>query len=170
MFGCSQLPPTGCKYSGIPESSPHRCPTHILSHNHYHRMGICEETEGQKSQKTTLIPTQSTFRCFYDLNFGPTVSNMEIFRTHVHAGTSHCFSYYTPNVFLGQWGCDLCFASIPLLNSLDFMDHPLFSLEHVPFPPRQVGVVYTKNRRILTQDLWARMTTVGVYSGVLIPT
>jgi hypothetical protein len=98
MLGCSQLPPTGCKYSGIPESSPHRCPTHILSHNHYHRMGICEETEGQKSQKSTFIPTQSTFRCFYDLNFGPTVSNMEIFRTHVHTGTSHTFCLITTTI------------------------------------------------------------------------
>ncbi len=34
MFGCSQLPPTVCKYGGIPASSPRRYPTHILSHNH----------------------------------------------------------------------------------------------------------------------------------------
>ena len=98
MLSCSQLPPTGCKCRGIPESSPHRYPTHILSHNHYHRMGICEETEGQKSQKITFIPTQSTFRCFYDLNFGPTVSNMEIFRTHVHAGTSRTLCLTTTTI------------------------------------------------------------------------
>jgi len=106
MLSCSPLPPTGCKYRGIPESSPHRYPTHILSHNHYHRMCICEETEGQKSKKSTFIPTQSTFRCFHALYFGPTVSNMETFWTHVHAGTSHTFCLTTttfPCVFVKKY-------------------------------------------------------------------
>ncbi len=29
---CSQLPPNSCKYRDIPDSSPHRYPTHIVSH------------------------------------------------------------------------------------------------------------------------------------------
>ncbi len=99
MLSCSPLSPTGCKYRGIPEST--ECvwyPTHILSHHHYHRRCICEETEGQKSQKSTFIPTQSTFRCLDALYFGPTVSNMETFRTHVHAGISHTFCLITTTI------------------------------------------------------------------------
>ena len=39
------------QHRDIPESSPHRYITHILSHNHYLPMRICEEIWGQKSQK-----------------------------------------------------------------------------------------------------------------------
>ena len=39
------------QHRDIPESSPHRYITHILSHNHYLPMRTCEEIRGQKSQK-----------------------------------------------------------------------------------------------------------------------
>ena len=49
---CSQLPPHSCNHRDIPESSPRRYPTHILSHNHSHRMCICEHVVSQKSLYT----------------------------------------------------------------------------------------------------------------------
>jgi hypothetical protein len=38
---CSQLPPKSFNHRDVPESSPHRYPTHTLSHNHWHHMCIC---------------------------------------------------------------------------------------------------------------------------------
>jgi hypothetical protein len=92
---CSQLPPNCCKHRGIPESSPHRYPTYIPSHNHYLPMCICDEIGGQKSQKSTLIHTKSTFRCFHALNFRQTAANIEISRKQVHTGTPHTFCLTT---------------------------------------------------------------------------
>ncbi len=40
---CSQLLSNSFKHSVIPDSSPHRCLTHIVSHNHYHHMCIGED-------------------------------------------------------------------------------------------------------------------------------
>ena len=51
---CSPLPPNSFKHRGIPESSPHRYPTHLLSHNHYHPICICAQMGGHKSQKCTF--------------------------------------------------------------------------------------------------------------------
>jgi hypothetical protein len=102
---CSQLPPNCCKHRDIPESSPHRYPTPILSHNHYLPMCICEEIGGQKSQKCPFIHMQLTFRCFDALNFRPTAANTEISRTQVHTGTPHPFCLTTttfPCVFVKQ--------------------------------------------------------------------
>ncbi len=98
MLLCSLLRTHSFKHGDILDTCPRRYIAHILSHNHYHRMCVCAAIGGQKLQKSTFIPTQSTFRCFYDLYFGPTVSNMETFRTHVHAGTSHTFCLITTTI------------------------------------------------------------------------
>ena len=111
MLLCSLLRPHSFKHGDILDTCPRRYIAHILSHNHYHRMCVCAAIGGQKSKKSTLIPTQSTFRCFYDLYFGPTVSNMETFRTHVHAGTSHTFCLITttfPCVFVKKYEVKSC--------------------------------------------------------------
>ena len=39
----------------MPESSPHRYPTHILSHSHYHHMCICVEIGTPKPVQFTII-------------------------------------------------------------------------------------------------------------------
>ena len=54
---CSQLKPTSCNHRDIPDSSPHRYPTHILSHNHCHHMCICEDMGSQKPLTFTFIHT-----------------------------------------------------------------------------------------------------------------
>ena len=105
LLWCSQLPPNCCKHRDIPESGPHMCLRHILSHNHYLPMCICEAIGGQKSQKSPFIPTQSTVRCFDTLNFRPTAANIEISRIQVHTGTPHPFCLTTttfPCVFVKQ--------------------------------------------------------------------
>ena len=95
---CSQLAQISCKHRDITESSPNWYPTHILSHNHYLPMCVCEEIGGQKSQKSWLMHTQSTLHCFYALNLRQTASNMEISRSRVHTGIPHTFCLTTSTI------------------------------------------------------------------------
>ena len=95
LLWCCQLPPNCCKHIDIPDTSPHRYPTHILSHNHYHEMCICEAIGRQKSQNCTFIHVQSTFRCCCALNLRPTVANIKISQNQVHTGTPHTFCLTT---------------------------------------------------------------------------
>ncbi len=61
---CSQLPSNSCNHTDIPDSSPHRYPTHILWHNHCHRMCICQEVGSQKPLKITLYTRTRHFSGF----------------------------------------------------------------------------------------------------------
>ena len=89
----SQLPPNSGKHTDIPDSSPHRYPTHILSHNHCHHMFIREDMGRQKPLKITFIHTDSTCHWFDALNFRQTPAIIEISRTQVHTGTTHILSH-----------------------------------------------------------------------------
>ncbi len=89
---CSQLPPKSFNDRDMPDSSPHRYPTHILSHNHCHHMCICGAIGTRKPLKLTFILTVSTFHCFYARNFRKSPSMIEICRNQVHTGTPHIFS------------------------------------------------------------------------------
>ena len=92
---CSQLPPHSGNHRDIPESSPHRYPTRILSHNHCHRMCIGRDVGSQKPLKITFIHTDSTCQWFYALHFRQTPAIIEISRTQVHTGTPHIFCHTT---------------------------------------------------------------------------
>ena len=46
----SQLPSSSDNHRDIKSSSPNKYPTHIVSHNHYHHMCICEDVVSQKSR------------------------------------------------------------------------------------------------------------------------
>ena len=61
---CSQLPPKSCNHRAMPESSSHRYPTHILSHNHCHHMCIREAIGTRKPLKLTFIHTCWHFSVF----------------------------------------------------------------------------------------------------------
>ena len=94
------------QHRDISESSPRRYITHILSHNHQLPMRICEEIQGEKSQKSTFINTKSTFRCFHALNLRQPAANIEICWTEVHTDTPHAFSLTTTTfqcVFVKKW-------------------------------------------------------------------
>ena len=102
----SQLPPNSGNHSDSPNSSPHRYPTHILSHNHCHRVCICQDVGSQTSLKIMFIHTDSTFHWFYALNYRPTLAVITISRTQVHTGTSHIFCHTTTAlacVFVKMW-------------------------------------------------------------------
>ena len=92
---CSPLPPNSGNHRHIPDASPHRYHTHILSHNHCHRMCICQDVGSQKPPKITFIHTDSTFQWFYALIFRQTPAIIEISRTQVHTGTPHIFCHTT---------------------------------------------------------------------------
>jgi hypothetical protein len=92
---CSQLPPNSGNHRDIPDSSPHRYPTHNLSHNHCHGMCICQDVGSQKSKNVSFVATDSTFQWFYALNFRQTPVITEISRTQVHTGTPHIFCHTT---------------------------------------------------------------------------
>ncbi len=94
----SQLLPNCCKHRDIQESSPHRYPPHILSHNYYLPMCISEEIGRQKSPNCSFIHTQSTFRCFYALNFRRLAANMEISRTPYITTTLPCVLYINTSI------------------------------------------------------------------------
>ena len=66
---CSQRPPHSGNRRDIPESSPHRYLTHMLSHKHCLHMCMCGAIGTRKSLKLTFIHTDSTIRWLYDLNF-----------------------------------------------------------------------------------------------------
>ena len=66
---CSQLPAHSGNRRDIPESSPHRYLTHMLSHKHCLHMCMCGAIGTRKSLKLTFIHTDSTIRWLYDLNF-----------------------------------------------------------------------------------------------------
>ena len=103
---CAQLPPNSGNHRDIPDSSPHRYCTHILSHNHYHRMCICQDVGSQKPLNFTFIHTESTFHWFDALNFRQTPAIIEISRTQVHTGTPHIFCHTTTAlacVFVKMW-------------------------------------------------------------------
>jgi hypothetical protein len=53
----SKLPPKCCNHWAMPESSPHRYPTHILSHNHCHHMCIREAIGTRNPMRLTFIHT-----------------------------------------------------------------------------------------------------------------
>ena len=100
---CSQLPPYCCKHRDIPKSSPHRYPTHSLSHNHHLPMCICEGIGGQTPQKCSFIHTHSTCRCCYALNFRQTGASTKISGNQVHTVAAHtlCLTTTTfPCVFV----------------------------------------------------------------------
>ncbi len=59
MVLCSQLPPNSGNHGAIPDSTPHRHPTRNRSHNHGHRMCICEDVASQKPLNVTIIHTDS---------------------------------------------------------------------------------------------------------------
>ena len=102
----SQLPPHSCNHTDIPDSSPHRYPTHVLSHNHCHGMCICQDVGSQKPANFTFIHTDSTFQWFYALNFRQTPAIIEISRIQVHTGTPHMFCHTTTAiacVFVKMW-------------------------------------------------------------------
>ncbi len=52
---CFQLPPQCFNHWAMPDSGPHRYPTHILSHNHYHHIRIREGIGTRKSLEFTVI-------------------------------------------------------------------------------------------------------------------
>ena len=79
----------------IPDPSPHRYPTRILSHNHCHRMCICENMVSQKPLNVTSIHTDQTLQLCYTVNLRQTPAITEISRTQVHTGTSHIFCHTT---------------------------------------------------------------------------
>ncbi len=102
---CSQLPPKSFNDRDMPESSPHRYPTHILSHNHQHTMCICEGIGTRQPLRLTFIHTVSTFHCFYSLNFHQSPSMIEICRNQVHTNASKIFCLTAtsiPCVFVKQ--------------------------------------------------------------------
>ena len=103
---CSQLPPHSGNHRDIPESSPHRYPTRILSHTHCHHMRICEDVGSRKPLNFTFILTDSTFQWVYALNIRHTPAITEISRIQVHTGTPHVFCH-TPTaiacVFVKMW-------------------------------------------------------------------
>ena len=90
-----QLPPDSGNQRHIPDSSPHRYPTRILSHNHGHRVCICEDMCNQTHLNFTFMHTDSTFQWFYSLNFRQTPAIKDISRTPVHTGTPHVFCHTT---------------------------------------------------------------------------
>ena len=94
-FVCSQPPPNSGNQRDIPDSSPHRYPTLILSHNHSHRMCICQDMGSQKPLNFTSIHTDPTFQWLYTLNFLQLPVIKEISRTQVHTGTPHVFCHTT---------------------------------------------------------------------------
>ena len=98
LFLCSQLPPKSFNDRDMPESSPHKCLQDILSHNHLHTMCICEAVGTRKPLKLTVIYQDSTFHCFYALNFRQSPSMIEICRNQVHTGTPHIFCLTTTSI------------------------------------------------------------------------
>ena len=52
---CSQLPPQCLNHWAVPDSSPHRYSTHILSDNHYHHMCLCVGIGTRKSLKCMVV-------------------------------------------------------------------------------------------------------------------
>jgi len=56
---CSQLPPKFFDHRDIPDYTPKRYSTHILSHNHFHPMCIRAEIGTRESLKFTFIHTDS---------------------------------------------------------------------------------------------------------------
>ena len=52
---CCQLPPDSGNQRHIPDSSPHRYPTRILSHNHGHCVCICEDMGSLQPLNFTFI-------------------------------------------------------------------------------------------------------------------
>ena len=95
MVLCSQLPPDSGNQRHIPDSSPNRYSTRILSHNHVHCMCICEDMVSQKPINLTSIHADSTFQWFYAVNFRQTPAIRDISRTQVHTGTPHVFCHTT---------------------------------------------------------------------------
>ncbi len=93
---CSQLPPNSGNHRHIPDTSPHRYHTRLLSPNHCHRMCICQDVGSQKPLKITFIHTDSvTPQWFYALHFCQTPAIIDISRTQVHTGTTHIFCHTT---------------------------------------------------------------------------
>jgi hypothetical protein len=72
-----------------------RGPTHNLSHNHCHRLCICQDVVSQKSKNFAFVATDSTFHWFDGLTFRQTPAIIEISRTQVHTGTPHIFCHTT---------------------------------------------------------------------------
>ena len=88
---CPHLPGKSFNHRDIPDSSPSRYPTHILSHNHCHPMCDCPATGRLNSFKFTFIHTDSTFRGFYVLKFSQSPVIIQISRTPVHTCIPHIF-------------------------------------------------------------------------------
>ena len=106
MVLCSQLPPDSGNHRDIPDSTPHRYPTCILSHNHGHCVCICEDMGSQTPLNVTSIHTDSTFQWFYALNFRQTPANRDMSRAQVHTGTPHVLCHTTTAiacVFVKIW-------------------------------------------------------------------
>ncbi len=73
----------------MPESSPHRYPTHFLPYNHCHHMCTCVDIGSQKPMKFKVVWQDTKFHWFYVLNFRQRPSIIEICRNQVHTGTPH---------------------------------------------------------------------------------
>ena len=103
----SQLPPNSGNHRDIPDSSPHRYHTQILSHNHCHHMSICEDMDSQNPLKITFIHTDSTFQWLDALNFRHTPAIIEILRTLKSTQVPHTYSVTQPlpsHVYLSRCG------------------------------------------------------------------
>ena len=86
---CSQLPPGSGNPRHIPESSPHRYLTRILSHNHCHRMCICQDVGSQKPLNFSFIHTDSTFQWVCSQLPPNSGNHRDTPDSQVHTGTSH---------------------------------------------------------------------------------
>ena len=91
----SQVAPHSGNHRDIPDASPRRYPTRILSHKHCHRMCIGQDMGSQKPLNFSFIHTDSTFQWIDALNFRHTPAITEISRTHVHTGTPHICCHTT---------------------------------------------------------------------------
>ncbi len=92
---CHTTTVIACNHRDIPESSPHRYSTRILSHNHCHRMCTCEDVGSPKPLNFTFVLTDSTFHWVYALKLRHTPAITEISWIQVHTCTSHLFCHTT---------------------------------------------------------------------------
>ena len=92
---CSQLPPNSGNHRDIPDSTPHRYSTHILSPNYCRRMCICQAIVIQKSLKLTFIHPDSRIDCLHALNLCQTAWMTWVFWIMLYTGTPHIFGLPT---------------------------------------------------------------------------
>jgi hypothetical protein len=143
---CSQHPPHSGNHRDIPDSSPHRYPTHMLSHNHCHRMCICQDMDSPKTLNFTFIHTDSTFQCFYAVNIRHTPAITEILRTLKSTQVPHTYAVTQPlssHVYLSRYGQSKTAEFHNYAHGLDISvllccQHPPHSGNHRDTPDSQV--------------------------------